>query len=309
MQQLLTGNIWEKVNNEIGEQGKVSIAIAYVSSAALELKAGDVLLCNASDAAIKSGQTSAKVLQEYHEKGVAVFSNPTIHCKMLLANTFVVVGSANLSANSANYLTESAVLSEDRALVSQVKSFFHNLKRESERLSAIELDRLAQLPVSPRKPVKIKPSKVRDLEFGSRYWFLNTRELSEEIQLREASSVEKAQQEILETHGLQEDRLSYIRIVGDGHFKRNVKEGDQIMEVSEVGKNRAVVSSFFSVLKVQPGTNWMRVYYDSEEMGKELSWTAFNKIISKTPLKGILKKTSFREISVEQAEELERLLG
>lgn len=80
------------------------------------------------------------------------------------------------------------------------------------------------------------------------------------------------------------------------------------MEVSETGKNRAIVSSFFSVLKVQKEESRTRVFYDNESVSRELSWTGFRKKINKSPLKDILKKTSFREISAEQAEELERLL-
>ena len=142
---------------------------------------------------------------------------------MVLTGSLAVVGSANLSHNSAEYLTETAILSKDTILLSQTKSFLHNLEEESEKLSTEELERLANLPVLPGQHLRVKPAKVRELEFGNRYWFLNTRSLSEEIQQREASSVEKAQQEIFNVHGLEDERVGYIRLVGNGYFQRNVK--------------------------------------------------------------------------------------
>src|SRR5881394_1776589 len=116
MQKLLTGDIWKKVNEIVAiDQNKI-VAIAYVTSVNLQLKKGDVLICNASESAIKNGETSAKTLEDYLNKGVEIYTHSTLHCKIFLSNDYLVLGSANLSNNSAERLVESAVITKDDIL-------------------------------------------------------------------------------------------------------------------------------------------------------------------------------------------------
>lgn len=62
----------------------VQAAIAYVSSAEnLHLHAGDTLITDASENAIKAGQTSARVLREFFRRGVVVYHCAGLHAKLL----------------------------------------------------------------------------------------------------------------------------------------------------------------------------------------------------------------------------------
>lgn len=109
MDQFLTGDIWGKVNKLITGKTKKIACIAYVTSEKLYLSKGDVLVCDASEFAIKFGQTSAVTLQNYFNRGIAIYSNSQLHAKLLLTETFLAIGSANLSKSSAEKLTESSV--------------------------------------------------------------------------------------------------------------------------------------------------------------------------------------------------------
>src|ERR1035437_1145037 len=113
MEQFLTGDIWKEVNKLFVKRQKKTACIAYVTSDTLQLTKGDTLICDASDYEIKFGATSAKVLDTYFKKRVTILSNQNLHSKLLLTNSFLVIGSANLSNRSADTLVESAVVTDN----------------------------------------------------------------------------------------------------------------------------------------------------------------------------------------------------
>ena len=115
MEQFLTGDIWKGVNKLFAKRQKKIACIAYVTSDKLKLTKGDILICDASNFAIKFGMTSiAKTLDTYFKNGVELYSKENLHSKLLLTDKFLVIGSANLSKNSAEILTESSVVTQSK---------------------------------------------------------------------------------------------------------------------------------------------------------------------------------------------------
>ncbi len=151
------------------------VAIAYVTDAELlPLQSGDVLVTDASDAAIAGSRTSAAVLAKYLELGVELFSLDNLHAKVAVLDDWAVIGSANASQNSATYYVEAAVVTDRPDLVGQADKFVLSLAKSSTPINKPFIDRICAIPVvrpagGPKRPVRRKqlPSLSEQ-----RFWFL-----------------------------------------------------------------------------------------------------------------------------------------
>ncbi len=72
MDNFITGDIWSEVNKRLTKQQNKTACIAYVTTDNLELSEGDILICDASNYAIKrlsaqhkTAALSAKVLDAH----------------------------------------------------------------------------------------------------------------------------------------------------------------------------------------------------------------------------------------------------
>src|SRR4051812_11770192 len=93
--------IWKAIHRESARRGPKHIAVAYLSDAFdLNLRVGDSIVCDASDACIRSGSTSARELRRLQHLKVELYSLEGLHAKVFLLPRCVIVGSANLSENS-----------------------------------------------------------------------------------------------------------------------------------------------------------------------------------------------------------------
>src|SRR3954447_26109903 len=120
MRQLLLNDLWPTVARLSLTATRVQAAIAYVSSDDnLHLRSGDLLIADASKNAIKTAQTSARVLQQFLQRGVTLYHCAGLHAKLLVIDGKLIVGSGNSSASSARRLLEAAILTSDATLVSQ----------------------------------------------------------------------------------------------------------------------------------------------------------------------------------------------
>ncbi|RZI53567.1 MAG: phosphatidylserine/phosphatidylglycerophosphate/cardiolipin synthase family protein, partial [Pseudonocardia sp.] len=91
---------WPHITRAIRTRGARYAAIGYLGQDApelLPLRAGDLLVVNASKAAVRAHATSPAALAYYVNKGVRVLSSPTLHAKVIATNTRAVIGSANAS--------------------------------------------------------------------------------------------------------------------------------------------------------------------------------------------------------------------
>jgi phosphatidylserine/phosphatidylglycerophosphate/cardiolipin synthase-like enzyme len=121
--EFLSSEIWETLVQRTRTARRRQFAVSYVSEdSRLRLREGDVFVTDASDGAIRSGQTSAAVLHRAHERGVKIFSCENLHAKVYVCDGWMLVGSANTSANSRS-LTEAGISSNDRALVEAAKAW------------------------------------------------------------------------------------------------------------------------------------------------------------------------------------------
>jgi len=147
---------WEKISEELRRPNRrqVVVVIAYIgrdAPALMPLKAGDWLVCDASDTAIKQQLTSVEALRAFRRRKVAVFSVSGLHAKVIASSTSAWVGSANASRNSTENLIEASV-KVTGVQARRVRQWAESLATDDREISGSDLTRLAGLKKYPFRP-------------------------------------------------------------------------------------------------------------------------------------------------------------
>jgi len=128
---LITTHVWKHLTRATNKaKGRGMAAVAYFGQGAsklLPLRSGSRLIVDASEGAVKSGQTCPKDLIALVKRGVRVFSVPNLHTKVFVFGRRAYVGSANVSNRSANTLVEAIVSTTDRETVKATRDFIQRL--------------------------------------------------------------------------------------------------------------------------------------------------------------------------------------
>jgi hypothetical protein len=109
-------------------------AIAYLGEDAptlLPLRAGDVLVVNASRAAVRAHATSPAALAHYVDAGVRVLSSPNLHAGVIATGRWAVIGSAGAS-HSSTISDEAVVVTDDPEVVAAVRAFIDGIDEITE---------------------------------------------------------------------------------------------------------------------------------------------------------------------------------
>jgi len=149
---LITEEIWPTLTTAAKRTHRPSaVAVAYFGQGAarlLPLRAGSRLVVDASEAAVKSGQTCPEELRKLIKLGVRVFSVPNLHAKTFVLGSTAFIGSANASRHSAGTLIEAMVATTDPDVVSDARRFVRDLCLDE--LGPEALLRLAKMYRPPR---------------------------------------------------------------------------------------------------------------------------------------------------------------
>ncbi len=140
----------------------ITAAIAYVGSEAarqMTLAKGSTIIVDASERSVRAGSTDPAALLEWAKAGVMVYSLENLHAKMILASrpddehgSFLAVGSANVSAASANRLYEAIVLTDSGdALDEALHTLMHWKIRCGAPLTVTQLKNLEAVFASKRE--------------------------------------------------------------------------------------------------------------------------------------------------------------
>lgn len=295
MEKIITSKVWTQVTRLLDKRGNKTAEIAYVSKGTpLSFEDGDVLICDASDHAIKTGETDAATPKRFLNDGAELYSCQNLHAKILISGDSVVIGSANLSTSSENYLLEASLITTRSQIRSQASAFIHNLIKVSARIDDDFIRHITSLPVKRGfRPLSARRgAKAEVEEIGSRYWVVNTHPLISYPE-HEEEYVEKGEEEAREALKNPDAEVSWIRSTGKGRFRRLAKPGDTIIEITKY-KRKAVVSAPRPILVRQQHRKWTRFYLG--EPNRHISWTLFEDNLKKIGLIKI-KKTSTRELN------------
>jgi hypothetical protein len=153
MTELISEGIWSRLKAAAaGSHRPAAVAVAYFGKGAsklLPLPKGSRLVVDASEAAVKSGQTCPAELKALmQKKGVRVYSVANLHAKVFVLGSTAFVGSANVSRHSKDTLVEAVVATTDAKAVAATRQFVRDLCRQD--LGPEEVDRLQRMYRPPR---------------------------------------------------------------------------------------------------------------------------------------------------------------
>lgn len=230
--QLITDKVWEHISRRAKENTNRYVAVAYLGKNAskyLRLESGDVLVVDASENCIRSGSTNPIEIEKYIKNGVELYSYENLHAKAFVFGAFALIGSANVSGNSANVLTECIVEFKNAETVSATRGFVRSLMLE---------------PLSPEyvkylktiyKPPKIKGNKKSKLTRkpkGNSLWVQKLHEYDYTEAEQEAYDIgeEKVINQVTDTEKYQIDSVRYKN---NTTLAKEAKVGDIIVRLYE----------------------------------------------------------------------------
>jgi hypothetical protein len=172
------------------QEGRTTAAIGYVTKRLLDLRRGDILVCDASELSVKTGRTDPKVLLAYLRRGVSVWSQPGLHAKAIARGQVAVVGSANSSnASAGGYLAELVAILRRRSAVAAIRDRIEVIARRSIALDPVTLSRLSRLFKAGREFQPMRKRAVGErTRTKARAWCIGTHYTDEH------ADVEKARQ-------------------------------------------------------------------------------------------------------------------
>jgi hypothetical protein len=153
---------WTRITALVSKQpGNCQVAVAYFGDGAsnlLPLGKGSTLVVDASERAVRSGQTKPSEIWKLVQKGVDAYSVQNLHAKVFVIGRKALVGSANVSNSSAGRLIEAVLEIDDRSVASACRQFIMNLRAEP--LTLWYLARLQKLWLPPKFGAGVrKPQK------------------------------------------------------------------------------------------------------------------------------------------------------
>ena len=80
-------------------------------------------------------------------RGALIYTNPKLHAKVVISGSQLVVGSANITANSRG-LREAAVVTREVSTVHAARDWFYRILQESTRIGARRLNELESIPIA-----------------------------------------------------------------------------------------------------------------------------------------------------------------
>ncbi len=296
MDTILTGDIWKQARSYAKGAKRRLVAVAYVSTdGKIGFRRNDVLVCDASDKAIKTGETSARLLLSLRQKGVELRSRPDLHAKAAVLGRHALVGSCNLSAASAQDLTELALVSDRKQVVAQTTAFIHALRETSEEIGDDFLRRILKIKVRPaRRGPKRKGQAAR---LGNKVWLISVRQLAEDSFPKEQPFVEKAETKASSLVADKDATISWIRWTGKARFRANARPGDMVIQIwKSLSGKRVTVFAPCPIVYRQDVAHWTRFYVSEPEVCESLSWERFKKEAKKLGLSRV-SKDSTRELN------------
>lgn len=149
---LVHGQVWTLLAKSAKScKSPAHVAVAYFGKEAsklLPLPAASRLVVDASEHAVKSGQTCPDDLRAELSRGVLVYSVPNLHAKVYVLGRQAFIGSPNVSRTSAGQLIESLIATKEAKVVADARRFVKGLCLH--RLSPELLKNLAKLYRPPK---------------------------------------------------------------------------------------------------------------------------------------------------------------
>jgi hypothetical protein len=266
------------------------VAVAYFGKGGadlLPLKRGSTLVVDASEEAVRSGQTSPEELLRLYKNGVRIHSVRGLHAKVYVIGKEVFIGSANVSHNSRDNLREVLVLSRDESLVKAAKAFVRSLR--TVELGENELDRLKKIYAKrTRKP---PPRSKKPRVFVSQFAFGDTPKGEE---ANEEKGAKAARKHLSKSSRHQME--SYHRRKG---YSWSWKRGDLLIPVEMDSSWRPKrIYSVERVIHTRDGQKHRFFYVEAEEYAPASKFTTAQKQLSRKAIQHLRRDGMVRNSDV-----------
>lgn len=127
---LHTHGVWSRLTALARQQRSSFVAVPYFGSGAsklLPLRAGSQLVVKFDREAVQCGQVNPTEVVHLIKRGVEVHACANLHAKVFVFGNTAIVGSANVSASSANLLIEACVEVKAPRFATTCKKFIESL--------------------------------------------------------------------------------------------------------------------------------------------------------------------------------------
>jgi hypothetical protein len=287
MQRVLSKDLWTEVRKQARASSSRKGAIAYVTRDLVGFRKGNTLVVDASDFAIRNGETNARLLRKLHKKGVLLYHCADLHAKVLLLDDVAIISSGNMSSSSQRRMVEAALISDHGSVVAGVASLIEQLIEQSSPLDQEKIAQLCKIKVTRRGKWNGARSKghgrrARITRLGNRTWIVGVHELKPDPNPEEQRLIDRATRSLRDQLSASDDDFSWIRWGVRGHFARRCRTGDLLIQIwrSANAKRPSKVWKAVPVLLKQPTKRWTR-FYVAEPSGSrpEITWGQFKRLL------------------------------
>lgn len=312
MQRILSGGLWDEVGGLATNAERKLAAVAYVSSDKdVKFGPGDLLITDASDEAVATGQTSASVLRAAHERGAALYCTPRLHAKVLCLGRHVVVGSANLSENSVDNLVEAALVTDNPKTLAESRAFIEMLRETATVIDDEFLERIETIPVTRRIGHSRSTSSSPSIDVPSgRTWLVGVSPVSDRIAEAEQDLAEEGEEAAEAELTDEGSSVSWLRFTGTSGFRRDAQRGDMVIQIwrSSRKSKRPHVYYPAPILTRQDEPTCTRFYVEAfpDEEARSIPWTDFRHVWKNAAGRNVPSMSCARSLTDRLAE---RLLG
>lgn len=172
--------LWKTISARIKAASHVDAAIAYFGQGGaklLPLRTGHRLIVDMSLATVRAGGTDPREIEKLMRRGVRAFSRRNLHAKIIIADSSVISGSANISRHSQQVLDEAAIFTTDRSSVRRAREFIDRLCTEPVRAEYLKVCKRIYKP--PRFNGQRESGKVRqERAKHAKLWLVNLAEFT-----------------------------------------------------------------------------------------------------------------------------------
>lgn len=265
---LLTGDTWTQITALAQKESSAKVAVAYFGQGAsrlLPLKEGSVLVADLSQSAVRSGQSCPQEIIKLIRKGVEVHSCSNLHAKVFAFGRRAIIGSMNVSANSAHSLIEAGIETTDPEVVRSCKDFVDSLRGEH-----VDLDyacRLAKI----YKPPKFSGVKKNATPSHPPFWAVPLEHSEWETEDDEVFEKyeEVARKKLKDQERFDLDKYQWT----GGGFRRPLHVGDLVVQVTKEIPKKIMLSPVSRVVLIQRyrvgGEDRMIVFLQSPKLRRK----------------------------------------
>jgi hypothetical protein len=171
--------LWQALPARINAARHVDAAIAYFGQGGarlLPLRKGDRLVLDMSLPTVRAGSTDPREVEKLIRRGVQTFTRRNLHAKLVVADSSVICGSANVSKRSQQVLDEVGILTADPSAVRRARQFVDRLCTEPVRPEYLKRCKRAYKP--PRFAGGANRKYGQERVKHAKLWMVNLRESS-----------------------------------------------------------------------------------------------------------------------------------